>query len=101
MSLDRRAFFSVLGGASLAWPRAVEALALQLASGGAPDDEAFWGVVRGQFLIPPDRIYMNNGTLGAPPRVVVDAVTEHARRVAATYPPRVSWDDVKSSLAGL
>ena len=101
MSLDRRAFFSVLGGASLAWPRTVEALALELAPGGAPDDEAFWGVVRGQFLIPPDRIYMNNGTLGAPPRVVVDAVTEHARRVAATYPPRVSWDDVKSSLAGL
>jgi selenocysteine lyase/cysteine desulfurase len=101
MALDRRSFLSVLGGASLAWPKAVEALALRLAPGGAPDDEAFWGVVRGQFLIPPDRIYLNNGTLGASPRVVVDAVAEHARRVAATYPPGVAWDDVKKSLAGL
>ena len=100
-SLDRRRFLTVFGGASLVWPNAVEALALQLAPGGGADDEAFWGVVRGQFLIPTDRIYLNNGTLGAPPRVVVDAVAEHARRVASTYPPGVAWDDVKRSLAGL
>lgn len=101
MTLDRRRFLSVLGGASLAWPRTVEALARDLASGGAPDDEAFWYQVRSAFLIPEGRIYLNNGTLGPSPRVVVDAVTEHTRRVAATYPPGVAWDDLKTSMASL
>jgi isopenicillin-N epimerase len=101
MTVDRRRFLTVLGGASLAWPRAVAALARDLQSGGAADDEVFWSMVRGQFLIPHDRIYLNNGTLGPSPRVVVDAVTEHTRRVAETHPPGVSWDDLKTSLAGL
>lgn len=101
MRWDRRRFVSVLGGASLAWPGALDALARDLASGGAPDDEAFWSFVRGQFLLPPDRIYLNNGTLGPSPRVVVDAVAEHARRVASTFPPGVAWDDVKAATAAL
>ena len=101
MSLDRRSFLTVLGGAGLAWPRTVEALAGQLSAGGEPTDELFWELVRGQFLIPSGRIYLNNGTLGPSPHVVVDAVTEHTRRVAMTYPPGVSWDDLKLSLAEL
>ena len=64
MSVDRRRFLSIFGGASLAWPRAVEALATELHTGGEPEDEVFWSVVRRQFLIPNDRIYLNNGTLG-------------------------------------
>lgn len=99
MKMDRRSFFSVLGGVSLAWPKAVEALARELRLGGAPDDEAFWSLVRGQFLIPDDRIYLNNGTLGPSPAVVVDAVAEHTRRVAQTFPPGVAWDDLKGALA--
>ena len=101
MSLDRRSFLSVLGGATLTWPKTVEALAQQLTPGGAPTDEPFWGLVRAQFLIPPDRIYLNNGTLGPSPHIVVDAVTEHTRRVAMTYPPGVAWDDLKQSLSSL
>ena len=101
MPLDRRSFLSVLGGTTLTWPRTVEAFARQLAPGGAPTDESFWGLVRAQFLIPPDRIYLNNGTLGPSPYVVVDAVTEHTRRVAMTYPPGVAWDDLKQSLSSL
>jgi isopenicillin-N epimerase len=101
VSWDRRRFLTVLGGASLAWPRTIEALARELASGGAPDDEAFWGFVRSQFLIAEDRIYLNNGTLGPSPRVVVDAVAEHTRRVAATFPPGVDWDDLKRAVAEL
>lgn len=100
-ALDRRSFLSLLGGASLAWPRTVEALARRLSTGGAQDDEAFWALVRGQFLIPDDRIYLNNGTLGPSPAVVLDAVHEHARRVAETHPPGVAWDDVKGAVAAL
>ena len=101
MAVDRRRFLTVLGGASLAWPRAVAALERDLHDGGEPDDELFWSVIRGQFLIPDERIYLNNGTLGPSPRVVVDAVTEHTRRVAQTYPPGVAWNDLKRSLSGL
>ena len=101
MAVDRRRFLTVLGSASLAWPRAVAALARDLHEGGEPDDELFWSVIRGQFLIPDERIYLNNGTLGPSPRVVVDAVTEHTRRVAQTYPPGVAWNDLKRSLSGL
>ena len=98
--ISRRGFVSLLGGAGLAWPRSLEALNDQLASGGAPDDEAFWAQVRRQFTIPEGRIYLNNGTLGPSPRVVVEAVEEHGRRVAATFPPGVSWDDLKGAVAG-
>ena len=100
MRLDRRRFLSLVGGATLAWPKAVEALAGELHAGGGQDDEAFWGLVRSQFLIPEGRIYLNNGTLGPSPGVVVDAVAEHTRRVAQTFPPGVSWDDLKGALAG-
>ena len=101
MRLDRRGFLAFLSGGTLAWPRAVQALARDLERGGEPDDELFWGVVRGQFLIPSDRIYLNNGTLGPSPLVAVEAVAEHTRRVAATYPPGVAWDDVKAAMAAL
>jgi isopenicillin-N epimerase len=96
--LSRRDFFLALGGGMLAWPRRLGALELEWGRTGGRD-QAFWEAVRREFLIPPDRIYFNNGTLGPQPRVVVEAVAEHARGVAATLPPRVSWDELKSSLS--
>ena len=101
MTLGRRSFLSLIGGAPLAWPRVLEVFAREIEAGGAQDDEAFWTVVRGGFSVPANRIYLNNGTLGPSPRVVVDAVVEHTRRVAETYPPGVSWDDLKRALSEL
>lgn len=83
------------------WPRSVDALATKLQEVRDPGGDEFWGLVRGMFLIPEDRIYLNNGTLGPSPRVVVDAVAEHSRRSAMTYPPGVEWDDLKGSLGAL
>lgn len=101
MELDRRGFLSIMGGVTLAWPKTVERLAHELRSGGEQDDEAFWALVRSQFLIPEGRVYLNNGTLGPSPAIVVDAVVEHTRRVAQTFPPGVAWADLKGALAEL
>ncbi len=105
---DRREFLRRLGlgagAATLAWPRALEALEAGLgrAGGGGwrgPEaGEDLWRVVREAFLIPDDRLYINVGTLGPQPRVVLDAAVEDMRRVAMTYPPGVDWDALKGRL---
>ncbi len=38
-----------------------------------------WEAVRRQMLLPPDVAYLNTGTLGACPRPVVDALSDHLR----------------------
>jgi selenocysteine lyase/cysteine desulfurase len=43
----------------------------------ARDDEAYWRMVRSQFLVSPRGVYLNTGTVGASPRVVLDAVVKH------------------------
>ncbi len=97
--MRRRDFLAMVGGGALAWPRALEALDRRLRAGGGADDEPFWRFVADQFSIPETRIYLNNGTLGPAPRVVLDATFEHERRVAATFPPGVHWDDLKMALS--
>ena len=97
-AVGRRSFLALLAGSALAWPRALGAFSQEVREGGSPSDEAFWAFVRDQFLIPRDRIYLNNGTLGPSPAVVVEAVAEHARRVASTFPPGVGWEDLKGAI---
>src|SRR5690606_20056320 len=50
---------------------------------------------------PDGRTYLNVGTLGPQPRVVVDAVIEHTRRVAATFPPPTDWAALKARIGAL
>lgn len=98
MASNRRRFLSTLAGtAALAasWPERVRAVALRLAVEGQ-QDPALWELVRQEFLIPEDRLFLNPATLGPQPRVVVDAVYEHTRRTAETYPPGTDWDDLKT-----
>ena len=88
--MRRRDFLAAAG--ALAWPRQLAALARALSTASAED---VWLLVRAAFLVPPDRIYLNVGTLGVQPRVVLDALLEHTRRIAMSYPPGVQWDALK------
>ncbi len=64
------------------------------------DGESYWNHLRWQFLIPEGQAFFNTGTLGASPRVVVDAVAEHLRYVEESL---AQWDysaDQPEKLAG-
>jgi isopenicillin-N epimerase len=89
----RRAFLTAAG--ALPWVARLEDLAARFAE----DDP--WPQVRDEFTIPPERIYLNVGTLGPQPRVVADAVVEHTRRVAMSLPPALDWDTLKNEAAQL
>jgi cysteine desulfurase/selenocysteine lyase len=97
--MHRRELLRALPAAALLWPDQLRALDRRLAVPNA--EPGFWDVVRSAFLIPDDRSYLNVGTLGVQPRVVVDAVIEHTRRVAMSYPPGVEWDALKGEVGAL
>jgi isopenicillin-N epimerase len=114
--MQRRTCLAWLGGAVAAdvlWPRRLHALVERLdaaaaaASGAAARrraparHEPDWRALRGEFLIPDGRVYLNVGTLGVQPRAVVDAVIEHTRRVAMSLPPAVAWDALRQACAAL
>jgi isopenicillin-N epimerase len=92
--VERRLFLQRAGAVAgaLAWPAQLDALGAALRAAHPQDP---WDLVRAAYLIPADRIYLNVGTLGPQPGVVVDAVIEHTRRVAMTFPPGVDWDGLK------
>jgi selenocysteine lyase/cysteine desulfurase len=96
----RRGFLAQLGalGAAVALPRGLRAdtawrdpLPATVHLGGARSglprvptagaDARFWRELREHFVIPRDEAFFNAGTLGASPRVVLDAMIEHLMHV--------------------
>ena len=84
--LNRRSFLSssfassLAVGAGLAWRgnlwAQLESLPPKLPERSLYDqnEDAYWREMRKQFLIPPDEIYLNNGTVGSSPAPVLRAV---------------------------
>jgi len=52
-------------------------------------DPAYWDKVRDQFLLARDKVFFNNGTIGAMPKVVLDRTVEHLRKMAVDV---ADWD---------
>lgn len=81
--LNRRQFLTTTSSgvaASLAL-RPTLAAQLEKAPSSLPDstlyksnEDAYWAEMRKQFLIPPDEVYLNNGTVGSSPAPVLKAI---------------------------
>jgi isopenicillin-N epimerase len=80
--LNRRRFFSTSGAVLAgAWAlreslfaQAQQAPPLPDASLFDKNEDAYWAEIRKQFLLPPDEIYLNNGTVGSSPAPVLRAI---------------------------
>jgi isopenicillin-N epimerase len=86
----RRNFLSCISS-SLAAPFLCRVATGQSKSTALPraDDPAYWSKVRDQFLLARDKVFFNNGTIGAMPKVVVDRTVEHLRKMATDI---ADWD---------
>lgn len=91
--LSRRRFFDgVLGGSALTAAALTESKAVfagsqenthtNAAHGGWEVDEGYWDKIRKQFLLPDGFAYLNTGTLGPTPSVVVSALEKYWRLMA-------------------
>jgi isopenicillin-N epimerase len=120
--MNRRGFFSSLAGAAgvagtfgavpvSAWPNSFEqAAAAQLPDKSLYDsnEEAYWTEMRKLFLIPPDEVYLNNGTVGSSPAPVLKAVFDtynDVERMAQSDPELYpiwgygDWNEVRDPVA--
>ena len=72
------------------------------------NEEAYWAELRKQFLISPNEVYLNNGTVGSSPAPVLRAVIEgygDAERLAQSDPEDypiwgyAAWNEFRDPLA--
>ncbi|MDP9268176.1 MAG: aminotransferase class V-fold PLP-dependent enzyme [Acidobacteriota bacterium] len=115
--LDRRSFLRT--AASLTASLTLPPTLLQALSQPAPalpppplsdtDEEAYWSQVRQQFLIPPDEVYLNNGTVGSSPIPVLQAVFSAYKDTEKMDQPDAEdypiwgygpWNEFRDPLAG-
>jgi selenocysteine lyase/cysteine desulfurase len=103
--LTRRGFIRTFAGGTLggmmlyAFPedaRAKYVLAREEHVEGS--DERFWSLVRDQFPLRRDPVYLNNGTMGPSPFVVLDSVRAEMEIVDRTG-KYGGWDDVRPKIA--
>src|SRR5262249_44350927 len=115
--LNRRTFLTSAAGSAVALGFRNE-LFLQLANAPAclpgpkqyQSDDAYWVELRKQFLIPPDEIYLNNGTVGSSPAPVLKAVFDSYNQTEQMnqqdpedYPiwGYAAWNEYRNPLAEL
>jgi len=117
--VDRRGFLSsftglvgTAGALSLAreWPALFEQEAPKLPDSAlySSDEEAYWGELRKQFLIPADEVYLNNGTVGSSPMPVLRAIFDgynETEKMAQSNPEDypiwgyASWNEFRDPVA--
>ena len=117
--VDRRGFLSsfaglagTAGALSLArdWPAlfSQETPKLPASALYSSDEEAYWGELRKQFLIPPDEVYLNNGTVGSSPMPVLRAIFDgynETEKMAQSNPEDypiwgyASWNEFRDPVA--
>jgi selenocysteine lyase/cysteine desulfurase len=87
---NRRNFLrSAVAAPLLASTACAEPQAAAQAAMPRPGDPAYWDKLRGQFLLARDKVFFNNGTIGAMPRMVLDRTVEHLRKMAIDI---ADWD---------
>jgi selenocysteine lyase/cysteine desulfurase len=84
---NRRGFFQSVAVSAVAAPLLSKVGSAQ--SLPKADDPAYWSKVRDQFMLARDKVFFNNGTIGAMPKVVFERTVEHLRKMATDV---ADWD---------
>jgi len=110
--MERRTFIRSIAGAA-AGASLLSGFSTKSAAGNAapwtvpvqdPSDERFWKILRSQFPLTTDRIYLNTGGLGASPYPVIEAVQskmDELERISETGHSAELWTEIKTAMTRL